>query len=313
MKIRSKNKTKNPVKSVKHTPQHEHTLDMLTAQNISILFFLNLLFAFLEFVFGLLFHSTAILSDAVHDSGDAVAIGLAWFFQKFSLRRQDNHYTFGYQRFSLLGASITSVILITGSFIVIFEALPQLFHPHVVQANGMLGLAIFAILANGFGAWLLSRGKSRNENILNLHALEDVLGWLGVLVVAIVLHFVDWYWLDPLLSLLIAAFILSKAIPKFWGTLRILLEHTPEDINYPQLLLTLEQLPQVRAVTQLIIWSLDGEQNAAMIHLLIPSGTDFADSKKAVRQVLESFKVCRSAIELDETKTEHAHHLQYEK
>ena len=131
----------------------------------------------------------------------------------------------------------------------------------------------------------MARGSSRNESILNLHALEDVLGWLGVLIVSIVLHFVKWYWLDPLLSILIALFILSKAIPKFWGTLRILLESVPEDIDYKNLLRALEQLPEVLAVTQLIIWSIDGEQNAAMIHIVIPENQDFSDAKIAVRKL----------------------------
>lgn len=292
---------------------HHDTLEALTSKNITIVFVLNLFFAVLEFIFGILFNSTAILSDAVHDTGDAVAIGLAWFFQKFSKRKEDQQFSFGYQRFSLLGAMITSLILITGSFIVLFEALPRFLNPQPVQATGMLGLAIFAIIANGFGAWLLARGSSRNESILNLHALEDVLGWLGVLIVSISLHFVNWYWLDPLLSIAIAAFILSKALPKFLGTLRILLESVPEDVDYSDLLLELEQLPQVRAVTQFIIWSIDGEQNAAMIHLLIPENQDFSATKIAVRKLLEAHKVCQSAIELDETHGEHHQHLQYTK
>ncbi|MCL2112538.1 cation diffusion facilitator family transporter [Lactococcus protaetiae] len=298
--------------STKHK-KHHHTLDALTSQNVTIVFVLNFFFAILEFIFGFLFNSTAILSDAVHDTGDAVAIGLAWFFQKFSKRGEDNKFSFGYQRFSLLGAILTSVILITGSFVVLFESVPRLLNPQPVQASGMFGLAIFAIVANGFGAWLLARGSSRNESILNLHALEDVLGWLGVLIVSITLHFVDWYWLDPLLSIAIALFILSKALPKFVGTLRILLESVPLDVDYSDLLLELEKLPEVRAITQLIIWSIDGEQNAAMIHILIPQNQDFTEAKVAVRKLLEAHHVCQSAIELDETQIEHECHLKYEK
>lgn len=298
----------------KTSKNHKHAhLDALVAQNVTIVFLLNLCFALIEFIFGFLFHSTAILADAVHDTGDAVAIGLAWFFQKFSQKTEDQRFSFGYQRFNLLGASLTSVILITGSFIVLFEAVPKLFNPQPVAATGMLGLAIFAILANGFGAWLLARGSSRNESILNLHALEDVLGWLGVLLVSVVLHFVPWYWLDPLLSVLIALFILSKALPKFWGTLRILLESVPENVDYSDLLYQLENLPEVRCVTQLLIWSIDGEQNAAMIHILLADQQDFTEAKIAIRKLLAQHKVCQSAIELDETTHEHKVHLKYEK
>lgn len=297
----------------KHNHNHDHALEALTSKNVLIVFILNLVFAIIEFIFAFLFNSVALLSDAVHDSGDTVAIGLAAFLQKFSKKKEDYKFNFGYQRFNLLGATITSVILITGSFVVLYESLPRLLNPQPVNSKGMLILAIFAILANGLGAYLLSRGTSRNESILNLHVLEDLLGWIGVLVVSIVLQFVDWYWLDPLLSLSISSFILIKAIPKFWGTIRILLEGTPENIDYPHLLLELENLSEIRAVTQLIIWSVDGEQNAAMIHIIIPENQDFSQSKIAVRKVLEAHKVCQSSIELDETTGEHEKHLKYEK
>ncbi len=278
-----------------------------------IVFLLNFFFAILEFIFGFLFNSAAILSDAVHDSGDVIAIGLAWFFQKLSKRKEDSHFSFGYQRFSLLGALITSVILITGSLIVCLTTFPRLFNPQQIKASGMLFLAIFAILANLFGAYLLARGHSRNESILNLHALEDVLGWLAVLIISIVLHFEPWYWLDPLLSILISAFILSKAIPKFIGTLKILLEATPLELNYSELRAKIEELPEVRNVTQLNIWSIDGEENAVLLHLTIPEAQDFSATKSAVRKLFISYKVCQCAIELDETVKEHKTHPIYQK
>lgn len=290
-----------------------HFLDILGAKNILIVFCLNFIFAILEFVFGLLFNSAAILSDAVHDTGDVVAIGLAGYFQKLSTHTEDEKFSFGYQRFSLLGAMITSLILISGSVLVLFETFSRLLHPEPVKASGMFFLAVFAICANIFGAYLLTRGRSRNESILTLHSLEDVLGWLAVLLVSIVLHFYPWYWLDPLLSLLIALFILSKAIPKFIGTLNILLESTPLDLNYATLYQELESLPEVSKVTQLSIWSIDGEENAALLHLTIPENQDFPATKSAVRQLFVTYKVCQCAIELDETSKEHDTHPKYQK
>ncbi|MDR0920828.1 MAG: cation diffusion facilitator family transporter [Lactobacillales bacterium] len=287
---------------------HDHSHGAVASKNITIVFVLNIFFAALEFVFGVLFNSTAVLSDAVHDTGDAVAIGLAWFFQKFSLKKEDDAFTLGYQRFSLLGAVITSVILITGSAIVITESIPRLLHPEPVQAYGMFWLAIFAVIMNGFGAWLLSRGQSRNESILNLHMLEDVLGWVGVLIVSIVMHFAKVYWLDPLLSLGIALFILSKALPKFVGTIRILLEGTPENVDFEKLLRELEALPTVRAVTQLCIWSIDGEDNAAMLHIMLPKGASNVQAKEDVRDVLHKNHVEFSAIEIDTSNEEHLQH-----
>jgi cobalt-zinc-cadmium efflux system protein len=208
----------------------------------------------------------------------------------------------------LLGAVITSVILITGSVIVITSSVERFAHPEPVKAYGMFWLAIFAIVMNGFGAWLLSRGTSRNESILNLHMLEDILGWVGVLVVSIAMQFGEYYWLDPLLSLCIALFILTQAIPKFIGTIKIMLEGTPDDINYAELLDELDKLPEVRAITQFFIWSIDGEQNAVMMHMMVTPDVPLPEAKAAVRRILAAKNVEHSAIELDFSSEEHAHH-----
>lgn len=298
--------------SGKHKHHHEHhTTELLTSNNVTIVFVLNVFFAILEFIFGVLFNSAAVLSDAVHDTGDAVAIGLAWFFQKYSKKKEDANYTLGYKRFSLLGATITSLILVVGSIMVMVTSIPRIFFPEAVHTTGIIGLAIFAILMNGFGGWLLSKGTSRTESILNLHMLEDVLGWIGVLLVGIVMRFQQWYWLDPLLSVAIAVLILTKAVPKFIGTLHIFLEKTPENVEYNHLLNELEGLKEVRALTQLLIWSIDGESNAAMLHLILEESTDISRAKEEVRKVLETHHVGYSAIEIDESVDEHACHLTY--
>ncbi|GFH41619.1 cation transporter [Lactococcus hodotermopsidis] len=276
-------------------------------KRITIVFALNATFAVLEFIFGAMFGSVAIMSDAVHDTGDAIAVGFAWFFEKISRKKSDTSFTLGYRRFSLLGALITSVILLTGSVFVVIEAIPRLIHPRPVETTGMFWLAIFAIVANSYGAFLMTRGSSRNESILNLHMLEDVLGWAAVLVVSIVMHFQPWYWLDPLLSLGIAIFILTEAIPKFFGTLRILMEAAPETIDYKKLVRELENLPEISKITELCIWSIDGEKHAAMMHMTI----EISDNKRAksvARQILKNHDVAFSAIEIDVNQKEHESH-----
>jgi cobalt-zinc-cadmium efflux system protein len=292
------------------TQKSSPNTEIAAGKRITIVFLLNIIFAALEFIFGAMFGSVAIMSDAVHDTGDAIAVGFAWFFEKISRKKSDRSYTLGYRRFSLLGALITSVILLTGSILVIFEAIPRLINPTPVETTGMFWLAIFAILANGFGAYLMTRGTSRNESILNLHMLEDVLGWIAVLIVSIVMHFQPWYWLDPLLSLGISVFILSKAIPKFIGTLRILMEAAPKTVNYAALISELESLAEIDQITELCIWSIDGEKHAAMAHMTI-TVADQTQAKAAARHILEKHQVAYSAIEVDEDLQEH--HLHQEK
>ncbi|GFH39629.1 cation diffusion facilitator family transporter [Lactococcus insecticola] len=298
------------IQNHKHHTHHVLSSDSVVqgaGKRITIVFVLNIVFAALEFIFGAMFGSVAIMSDAVHDTGDAIAVGFAWFFEKISRKKSDKSYTLGYRRFSLLGALITSVILLTGSILVIIEGFPRLIHPAPVESSGMFFLAIFAILANSFGAYLMTRGSSRNESLLNLHMLEDVLGWVAVLLVSVVIHFKPWYWLDPLLSLAISIFILTQAIPKFIGTLRILMEAAPETVNAVQLLAELEAQPEIGAMTELCIWSIDGEKHAAMLHMTILT-SDQAHAKIVARQILAHHQVAFSAIEIDENTHEHDHH-----
>ena len=198
-------------------------------------FLLNFSFAIIEFIFGGLFASSAILADAVHDLGDALAIGISAFLESISNRKEDSRYTLGYKRFSLLGAILTAVILITGSTLVILENISKFIEPQVVDHEGMLWLGVIAIAINLMASLIVRKGQTKNESFLSLHFLEDTLGWLAVIVVAIILRYTDWYFLDPLLSLVISFFILSKALPRFWSTLKIFLVKKPVEVLFPKL------------------------------------------------------------------------------
>lgn len=168
---------------------HNHDHNNGSAERISIAFFLNFAFTIIEFIGGLLTNSTAIMADAVHDLGDTLSIGLAWLLSKISSKHPDDAYTYGYYRFSLLGALVNGVVLVVGSIWVLSQALPRLFVPEMPHAEGMFWLAILGVSVNGYAAWKLSKGNTLNERILNWHLLEDVLGWVSVLVVSFLLLF----------------------------------------------------------------------------------------------------------------------------
>lgn len=236
-----------------------------STKNIKIVFFINLMFSILEFVFGILFNSFAILSDAVHDLGDSISVGLAWFFQKYSQEEANSVFSYGHQRFSIMGAIITSIVLLTGSLIMLTRSIPLLFNPQEVNAKGMFILALFAIAMNGYAAWLLSRGNSKSESILNLHMLEDVLGWVGVLIVSTVVRYTGWYILDPILSIFISLFIFIKAIPHFISAIKVLLQAVPDNVDIDRLKNDILDIDHVHAVSHLHIWSIDGEENAMTV------------------------------------------------
>ncbi|WP_064526505.1 cation diffusion facilitator family transporter, partial [Streptococcus salivarius] len=256
---------------------------MKTKHAVWLAFFLNLGYAIVEFIAGGIFGSSAVLADSVHDLGDAIAIGISAFLESISNREEDSHYTLGYKRFSLLGAMVTAVILMTGSVLVILENITKLFHPQPVNDEGILWLGIIAVSINVLASLVIRKGQTKNESILSLHFLEDTLGWVAVILMAIVLRFTDWYILDPLLSLAISFFILSKAIPRFWSTLRIFLDAVPEGVDIQQVKSDLEQLDYVASINQLNLWTMDGLEKNAIVHVCIEHVNHMENCKEAIR------------------------------
>ena len=273
-----------------------------------VAFFLNLTYAIVEFIAGGIFGSSAVLADSVHDLGDAIAIGISAFLETISNREEDNQYTLGYKRFSLLGALVTAIILMTGSVLVILENVTKILNPQPVNDEGILWLGIIAITINVLASLVVGKGKTKNESILSLHFLEDTLGWLAVILMAIVLRFTDWYILDPLLSLVISFFILSKALPRFWSTLKIFLDAVPEGVETGDLEKDLEDLINVKSVNQLSIWSMDGLENNAIVHLCLEDWEQMMETKNQVRQLLEERGIQNITIEVDASQSNHAQH-----
>ena len=281
---------------------------MTTKRAVWLAFFLNLSFAIVEFIAGGIFGSSAVLADSVHDFGDAVAIGISAFLESISNRKEDSHYTLGYKRFSLLGAMVTAVILMTGSVLVILENITKLFHPQPVNDEGILWLGIIAVSINVLASLVIRKGQTKNESILSLHFLEDTLGWVAVILMAIVLRFTDWYILDPLLSLAISFFILSKAIPRFWSTLRIFLDAVPEGVDIQQVKSDLEQLDYVASINQLNLWTMDGLEKDAIVHVCLKQVGHMDVCKEEIRALLKDCGFQNVTIEVDEDLATHRAH-----
>ena len=281
---------------------------MKAKYTVWVAFFLNLSYSIVEFIAGGIFGSSAVLADSVHDLGDAIAIGISALLETISNREEDRQYTLGYKRFSLLGALMTAVILITGSILVILENTTKLFNPQPVNDEGILWLGIIAVSINLLASLVVRKGKTKNESILSLHFLEDTLGWIAVILMAIILRFTDWYILDPLLSLVISIFILTKAIPRFWSALKIFLDAVPEGVETGDLEKDLEDLINVKSVNQLSIWSMDGLENNAIVHLCLEDWEQMMETKNQVRQLLEERGIQNITIEVDASQSNHAQH-----
>ena len=255
-----------------------------------------------EFIGGVYVNSVAIVSDAIHDLGDSLSLGTSWYLQKKSGQVANEKFSFGYKRLSLLGALINSVVLISGSIYVLYEAISRIIEPEATDPTGMLIFAIIGVSVNGYAAWKMSLGKTLNERVITWHLLEDVLGWVAILIVSIVLQFTDNYYLDPALSLIITLYILWNVIKRLKETLTLFLQGHPKDIDRDQLEDTLLQIEGVRSIHHLHVWSLDGEHHVFTAHFVVEPDRDIQSLisiKKDIRKVMNGYHFEHYTIELE--------------
>ncbi len=277
---------------------HHHS----TLSNLKIAFFLNLGFTVFEIIGGLYVNSVAIISDAVHDLGDSLSLGTAWFLQRKSSKQADNNFSYGYSRFSLLGALITGIVLLVGSGFVIREAVIRIIHPEPTDAAGMALFAIVGVIVNGYAAWKLSKGTSMNEKMVSWHLIEDVLGWVAVLIAAIVLLIWDLPWLDPALSLGVCAFVLWNVAKRLRKTMYIFLQGVPGRIELPELVSQVSELDHVDSLHLTHAWSLDGNENVFTTHLKLkePVTEDqLVLLRTKLRDLLTRYRISHSTIEIE--------------
>lgn len=273
-----------------------------TMTNIKVAFGLNFGFTMLEMVGGILTNSVAIFSNALHDLGDSLSLGLAWYFQRISNKKRDKTYSFGYKRFSVLGAVINSLVLVIGSMLILNETVPRLFKPEATHVRGMLILALIGIIVNGAAVLRLKKGASINEKVVSLHLLEDVLGWGAVLTGSIVMTFVYVPVLDPILAVIITFYVLFNVFKNLKISFRIFLQAVPDETNTEFIKEKISDLPGVANVHDIHAWTLDGEYNILTIHLVLEGSADPREIKKIkdqVKSLLKDLKINHVTIETE--------------
>jgi len=263
--------------------------------------FLNVAFTVIEVVGGFWTNSLAILSDALHDLGDSIALLVSWLFERGARRQPDTNRTFGYQRLSLFSALFSASILIGGSIVIIFQAIPRLFNPELVNAFGMVGIAVIGIIFNGAGYFLLKKGESLNEKVLSWHLLEDVLGWVGILVGSVIIYFWKFYLLDPLMTLGLAAFILYNVTKSLKEAINILLQGVPKHINFEAVKNDITAIKGVIAIHDIHIWSLEGETDICTAHIVLDDEAlkSPEQTKQTIKETLQNHHIEYSTIELE--------------
>jgi cobalt-zinc-cadmium efflux system protein len=270
-------------------------------RSVELAALLNAGFTILEIVGGFWTNSLAILSDALHDFGDSTALLVSWLFERGARKSPDISRTFGYQRLSLFSALFSAIVLIGGSLVIISQAIPRILNPETVNSTGIVGIAIIGILFNGLGFFLLKKGESLNEKVLSWHLLEDVLGWVVILVGGIVIYFWDIYLLDPIMTLGLTVFILYNVSKNLKEAVNILLEGVPKHININEVKRDLSAISGVLGLHDIHIWSLEGETDILTAHIVVEEELlkHPDETRKAIKEVLRKHHIEHSTVELE--------------
>jgi len=271
-------------------------------KNFRLAFLLNLGFAIAEVIGGITINSMAILADALHDLGDSLTLLISWQLEKLSEKKEDLKFSYGYRRFSLLGALISAIVLIVGSIFVITEAFERFSSPQTTNARGMLAFAIAGIAINGYAAYKTSQGKNLNSQLIAWHLIEDVLGWLAVLVVSIVLLFTNIQILDPLLSLVVTGIVIYNVFKNLRQTLALFLQAVPDSVDISHFEEQIKRLKMVEAIHHTHIWSLDGENHVLTTHVVLCPGAkkeEIRVIKNTIKELASRLGVSHSTIELE--------------
>lgn len=290
-----------------HGHAHGHHHHHHAGKNLGIAFVLNFTFAIIEFIGGLWTGSIAIQSDAVHDLGDSLSLAFALVMEKLSGRKSTSSFSYGFRRFSLLAALVNAAVLIAGSIYVLVQAIPRLSNPISPEIPGMMALALLGIAVNGFAAWKVSHGETMNERVISWHLMEDVLGWIVILIGSCVMYFVDAPIIDPILSIAFTIFILWNVLKSLRSTLKLFLQGTPEHLDLNTARNQLLQISGVKGIHDFHIWSLDGQSHVATLHAVISDASDLNDFQRIKKEIHASFQrlgTIHVTVELDKESEE---------
>lgn len=278
---------------------------MKTEKNILIAFILNFAFSIFEFVGGIFTGSIAIISDAIHDLGDSASIGISFFLEKKSKSKPDEVYTYGYTRFSILGSVITNLILLFGSLTVIYNAVVRIINPKTISYDGMIIFAVVGVVVNFLARIFTKHGDSLNQKAVSLHMLEDLLGWVVVLIGAIVMRFTNFYLLDSIMSIGVSIFILINAIKGLKEGFILFLEKIPSEISVSEIKEHVLEIDGVEEVHHIHIWSMDGQNNYATMHIVTDEDAHLIKNK--IREELTEHGIKHATLEIEKVG-EHCHH-----
>lgn len=269
-------------------------------ENLAFVFFMNLTFNIIVILGGLATNSMAILADCIHDLSDTISIAFAWFLERVSQRDSTDKYSYGYQRFSILGSVIISVFVIIMALVILQEAIPRLFAPQGIDAGGMLLVAIVGIVFKSISVHRLHDGETFNERAILFHQLGDVFEWVAILVLSLVLMFWDGApYLDPFVSIGIALWLIINLGRNLYKAIEVLLQKTPDNFDVDEFKTEILAIDGIKAIEDFHIWSLDGIDSVMTLKVNVDFGKNVEEIKKEIYNISNKYHVVDITIEFD--------------
>lgn len=288
-------------KEIENTVNEKVNMINKTPENIKIAFLLNLAFSIVEAIGGILTNSISIISDSLHNLGDSITIGINYIFEKKSKKLPNKEYSYGYLRYTMLGSLIASFILLVGSVIIIYNVVPRLIKPLSVNYDAMIIFGIFGLLINLYATIKIMRSKDKDKKI-NTHMIEDTVIWLFILTGSICIKVFDLVIIDPILSLLIAVYILYQVYKYMKNIYNIFMEKVPKNVKIDEIKKDIESNENIDNVHHIHIWSMDGVNNymTAHIHLnKVLSEEEIVKTKNDVKNKLKEDKINHITLEVE--------------
>ncbi len=282
-----------------HSSIHGHCHHNTSEQkfsNITIAFLLNFIFSIIEFFGGIYTGSTAILSDAIHDFSDSISLLLSYIAEKISTKKPNDIYTYGYKRITVIGAFVNIAVLSIGTFFVIVRAFNALLNPNELKTTEMIFLSILGILVNLISVVRLNGSTKILDKTVRLHLLEDLLGWISVLITSVIIHFTDFYILDPILSLAISAFVVYNISKRLVEVYKIIMHCVPNKNLYDNIKNDILNIEEISEIQNMHIWTLDGEENIATLSLLATTNNN--ELLTQTKNILNNYGITNSTVEI---------------
>lgn len=256
---------------------HHHGEAKLKSLNAAFIIgiVLNSAYVVIEAVFGLIYGSMGLLSDAGHNLSDVAALVIAMIAFKLMSRKPDRRHTYGFKKFTIQASFINALLLCVAVGAILVESVEKLIHPVAVDGDAIAWVAAVGVVVNGITAWLFMKDKGSDMNVKAafLHMAADTLVSIGVVVSGIIIHFTGWYVLDPIIGIIIALIVAWAMRELLVESTRMSIDTVPESINMPELEKALESVGGVKSIHHLHVWPLSTTENALTVHAVISDVT----------------------------------------